>query len=502
MSPSERTGLLAGSVNESEPTGPNSAESPKDNAGGTNNSTRLTIFIAYLGAFLASSDESVFHELAKGPWLVTGYNLGYCIALPINGTLADTWGRKLSMLIGYSFFGLGCLISSTSPAMTGLVAGRFVSGAGAAGMTITISIIITDLAAPRDVALLRSYTNVVAMIGRGLGAPLGSIAFAGQLPLIVLCLVLSRVYFPNQPRESAQSQGSHGGKVKQLDYIGIATFATAILALLLAMTVAGQDGGKMSHIYLWMVTFALAATLFVFNEILWARRPLVPLSLVTKGIGQYWLVELVLFCGRTGLVATITQYLSQVKRVPEATASMFLVFCTMGLAVSSMASGFAIQRTKRYKKRGIYAAVISVISSILLFFSWHFDHPVAESLLVIPMSTPIGIIISGEFIGMSNRAPPEILASSVGAYYLSQQLGSIMGAAMGPLIVRTGFKYDIAGRLNEQVETEYVNTLPEDIQRVVRSSLGYGYQFVPVLATVTVALYVPSLVLTREQSVE
>ncbi|PYI20578.1 MFS transporter [Aspergillus violaceofuscus CBS 115571] len=532
MSLSERTRLLATSGDESEPTGPNSTESPKNNTGSTNNSTRLAIFIAYLGAFLASSDESVviatydvvaseFHELAKGPWLVTGYNLGYCIALPIYGTLADTWGRKLSMLIGYSFFGLGCLISSINSTMIGLIAGRIVSGAGAAGMAITISIIITDLAAPRDVALLRSYTNVVAMIGRGVGAPIGSIvvnslgwrwAFAGRLPLIVLCLILSRVYFPNQHKETAEPQSSHGGSIKQLDYLGIATFATAIMALLLAMTVAGQDGGKMSHIYLWTVIFALAATLFVFNEILWARRPLVPLRLATKGIGQYWLVELGLFCGRTGLVATITQYLTQVKRVPEATASMFLVFCTMGLAVGSMASGFAIQRTKRYKKRSIYAAVISVITSILLFFSWHFDHPVAESLLVIPMSTPIGIIISGEFIGMSNRAPPEILASSIGAYYLSQQLGSIMGAAMGPLIVRAGFKYDIAGRLNEQVKNEiirnvlrdakYVNTLPEDIQRVVRSSLGYGYQFVPVLATVTVALCVPSLVLTREQSVE
>ena len=46
------------------------------------------------GAFLASSDESLviatydiiaseFHELSKGSWLVTGYNLGYCISLPV-----------------------------------------------------------------------------------------------------------------------------------------------------------------------------------------------------------------------------------------------------------------------------------------------------------------------------------------------------------------------------------------------------------------------------------
>lgn len=32
-----------------------------------------------------------------------------------------------------------------------------------------------DLAAPSEVALLRSYTNVVNMLGRGAGAPLGRV---------------------------------------------------------------------------------------------------------------------------------------------------------------------------------------------------------------------------------------------------------------------------------------------------------------------------------------
>ena len=73
--------------------------------------------------------------------------------------------------------------------MTQLIAGRVISGAGSSGMVVMISILITgamacpgalemltcvDLAAPSDVALLRSYTNVVNMIGRGVGAPLGS----------------------------------------------------------------------------------------------------------------------------------------------------------------------------------------------------------------------------------------------------------------------------------------------------------------------------------------
>lgn len=129
-------------------------------------------------------------------------------------------------------------------------------------------------------------------------------AFAGRLPLIVLCLVLSRVYFPDHHKETAEPQTSHGGNIKQLDYLGIATFATAVVALLMAITIAGQEGGKMSHLYFWLVIFTLAAIFFTLHEILWAKRPLVPLKLATKGIGQYWLVELLIFSGRNGVSVT------------------------------------------------------------------------------------------------------------------------------------------------------------------------------------------------------
>lgn len=100
----------------------------------------------------------------------------------------------------------------------------------------------------------------------------------------------------------------------------------------------------------------------------------------------------------------------------------------------------------------IISGMVSIISSTLLFFSWHFDRSVWESLLVIPMSTPIGIIISGEFIGMTTRAPQEDLAACVGAYYLSQQLGIILGASVAPLLVRTGFMHDIAGRFGGRTQ--------------------------------------------------
>ncbi|KAI2818571.1 hypothetical protein CBS115989_5055 [Aspergillus niger] len=525
---SDETTRLLPSPEDEQPCDRGESETRGSISGGTG----LAIFIAYLGAFLASTDESLviatydiiaseFHELSKASWLVTGYNLGYCIALPVYGTLADSLGRQRSMLLGYLVFALGCLISSLSNSMNQLIAGRIISGVGSSGMVVMISIIITDLAAPSEVALLRSYTNVVNMLGRGAGAPLGRVivnslgwrwAFTGRLPLIVLCLFLSRVQFPTKPRAATPAaETSNIEKLKRLDYFGIFSFAAAVFTLLLALTAAGTIDRKLSTVYALLGMCTLATVVFICHECLWAAKPLVPLRLVTKGVGQYWLVQVVLFSGRCGVTTTITQYLTQVRQMQEEGATLFLVLSTMALAVGSIISGFSIKRTKRYKKMSLASAAISIVASTLLFFSWHFDRPVWETLLVIPMSTPIGIIISGEFIGMTGRAPQEDMASCVGAYYLSQQLGVILGGSFAPLLVRMGFMRDIAGKFGQRTpeiarqvlsDARYVDTLPEGMQAVVRSSLQYGYQFIPILATVTAALCLPSWLFTPEERLD
>lgn len=64
------------------------------------------------------------------------------------------------------FVGLGARMSH-------IIAGRIISGAGASGMSVLVSIVITDLVPLRDVATWRSYVNVFATTGRSIGGPLG-----------------------------------------------------------------------------------------------------------------------------------------------------------------------------------------------------------------------------------------------------------------------------------------------------------------------------------------
>lgn len=63
--------------------------------------------------------------------------------------------------------------SGAAHSMTVAIAGRVLSGAVSAGTNVLVSLVIADLLPMREVAAWRSYVNVVAVIGRCVGGPLG-----------------------------------------------------------------------------------------------------------------------------------------------------------------------------------------------------------------------------------------------------------------------------------------------------------------------------------------
>lgn len=57
--------------------------------------------------------------------------------------------------------------------MVAAIVGRLLSGAVSAGNDVLVTLVVTDLLPLREVAAWRSYINVIAVIGRCVGGPLG-----------------------------------------------------------------------------------------------------------------------------------------------------------------------------------------------------------------------------------------------------------------------------------------------------------------------------------------
>ncbi|KAF9891574.1 hypothetical protein FE257_003585 [Aspergillus nanangensis] len=485
---------------------------PDADEGSSPSNNKFAISVAYLGAILATSDESIvvatyetiaaqFQGEIRGIWLVVAFNLGYCISLPMYGTMSDIHGCKQVLLCAYLIFDIwfgGLRVvreDALSGGMASLVTGRFTTGIGAGGLHVLISILIKDIVPPKDVALMRSYTNVVNTTGRGIGAPLGSLirgtvgwrwSFAGRLPVIIGCSLLVKLFTPESQLPQNDDQ-----KSRLVDYPGICTFSVTMVALILGMNLETnlllQTG--------FIVGGIISATLFIWVELFVADTPLVPLNLI-RVVGSFWLVQILAFSARDAIRSVIVPYLTRVQDMADAPASIFIGLMSLGFSAGAVLSGLYIKRFKKYYAMSLKSHIINIGMSLLLYGFWARESTTWGCLVIFPISMATGIISSTQFIGMTTSVSENESTSVIGVYYICQQLGAIMGSSSAASILKNRLTHSVAQNMADDSNADhivahvlrdpkYIWSLPSSTQTVVHLSLQYGYKFVPYYAVFT-----------------
>jgi DHA2 family methylenomycin A resistance protein-like MFS transporter len=107
-----------------------------------------------LGVFIAQLDSSVANLAVKPigadlhasvsqlQWVIDSYNLVYATFLLTGGTLGDLYGRTRVFVAGIVLVGIGSLLCAAAPNAAMLVAGRAITGFGAAlELPTTLSIL-------------------------------------------------------------------------------------------------------------------------------------------------------------------------------------------------------------------------------------------------------------------------------------------------------------------------------------------------------------------------
>ncbi|KAJ5858428.1 hypothetical protein N7534_003705 [Penicillium rubens] len=151
---------------------------------------KLAIGSLLLACFLANADESfvlttgsdvasALNASSSAAWLITGYNLGYILALPMYGQICDLTGPRKAIILALTVYGCGCLMTGVSQNIYWAVAGRLISGFGGAGMNELVSVILNEIHSFDRVAMLRSYVSTVSIIGVTCGAPWAPFSQAG-----------------------------------------------------------------------------------------------------------------------------------------------------------------------------------------------------------------------------------------------------------------------------------------------------------------------------------
>lgn len=174
----------------------------------------LLVGVLGIGIFVAGFDQTFIvtilpdiltdlrvpvDRLGDASWIVSGYLLGYTIALPVMGRIADVYGRVRIYIVALLLFILGSVLVAVSPSLTWLVLARGFQAIGG-GAVVPIAMAITADILPlkqRPLALgiLSALDDTSSLLGPLWGAALvGAIGWTGlfwlNLPLALPLLVI------------------------------------------------------------------------------------------------------------------------------------------------------------------------------------------------------------------------------------------------------------------------------------------------------------------------
>jgi multidrug resistance protein len=420
------------------------------------------------------ADLGGFHQF---PWLFSVYLLAQAATVPVNGKLADVFGRKPLMYYGIGVFLLGSVLCAAAWSMPVLIAARALQGLGAGAVQPIGMTVIGDIYTLRERAKVQGYVASVWGISSVIGPTIGGafsqllswrFIFWVNVPLCLLAaLMLRRFQERVEPRERSR-----------VDYAGAVLLTLATTLVVLGLLEGGQAWPWAS----WptVATFGsalLLAAAFVLVERR-APQPVLPLWVFTRRamVVPCSLGFLVggLLLGLSSYVPTLGQ---EVVGASAVVSGFALAALTLGWPVAASVAG-RLYLTIGFRATGLLGVSLAVAGAVVLVVS-----PTTESLWYVAA----GCVLIGLGMGWV-AAPALIVAQSSVAWaergvatatnMFARAVGSAVGVAVfGAVVNATVGRTPTPELLGLGVHRVFVGVL------VIALLMGLLELFMPVRAT-------------------
>jgi DHA2 family methylenomycin A resistance protein-like MFS transporter len=402
---------------------------------------RLVLIATSLGVLFAQIDTSIVNLAVKSiatdlhagvsqmQWVIDSYNLVYASLLLTGGTLGDLYGRRRIFVLGILLFIIGTLICALAPNATTLIAGRIVSGLGAA-FEVPMSLVLLTLAFPerkeRTQALgIWASCNALAfiigpMLGGWLVATVGwRSIFYVILPICVAAVALTYTAV----RESSEPKGRRLDLPGQgLAIVGLSAFAFAVIE--------GSNWGWTSPIILTIAATAIAAfALFVWVE---ARTPgpLLPLEFLRRPVFSAALaVAGLMTFGMYALLFVMPLYFQTIRGASPLVTGLELLPMPVSFFIVSQYAGHL---NNRFGPRMVMTAGMTCMGIGALMLAL-----IADNTNLLPIELALAVV--GVGLGLNTAPvngvavaalPPERSGTASGVLNTSRMVGATLGVAI------------------------------------------------------------------------
>lgn len=363
-------------------------------------------------------------------WVVDAYVIVFaCLLIPA-GAAGDRFGRKGVLLAGLGVFALGCLVATLAQDVAVLIAGRALSGAGAAMVMPASLAISVGVYPPRQrghaVAAWTAATGAAGVIGNlGGGAVMQWLPwralFAVPIGLAAVLAVLVALSAPRMPRHHAD-----------LDLAGAGLLTVASVALLSGI-IQGPEAGWGSGLVLG--SFGAAAVLFaVFvGHQLRAARPLLdPRLFRLPRLRSGTLGVAVTFFGLFALFFVNARYLQSVKGFSPLLTGAAIVPLAIPMIVLSRLSA-------RFDRRvAVIAGLAGNVLGLLMLSLADAAMPYAlYAVGLLVMGASMGLCLPVLSYEIMAALPRERAGLGSGLNSATRELGSALGVAVMGTVTAT-----------------------------------------------------------------
>ena len=476
----------------------------------------LAMFVAFLSSTVVSNALPTIITDLRGTqsqytWVVTATLLASTASTPIWGKLADLFSKKLLIQLSIVIFIAGSMLAGLSQSVETLIAWRVLQGLGLGGLQALVQIAMAAMISPRErgrySGLLGAVMAVATVGGPLLGGLLVDTSWLGWrwcfyvgVPFAAVALVLLQrtLHLPVTKRDV------------HIDYLGAAFLTSGVSALLIWVTLAGNDFAWLStESALFVVGGVLAIVAFLLTE-LRAKEPIVPLRLfrdrtTTLAIIASVAVGVAMF----GASVFLGQYLQISRGYSPTAAGLLTIPMVAGLLLSSTVSGILITRTGRWKAYLVVGAILVVLGFGLLSTIDHETNMVLFGGFLFVLGVGIGMTMQNLVLAVQNTVAASDLgaASSAVAFFRSlggtigvSVLGAVLSSHVGDLIRQglAGIPGAAQAASSGEVGLSDFNQAPPAIRTLIRVSYGDATGRIFLISAVMALVALVAIVFIRE----
>jgi EmrB/QacA subfamily drug resistance transporter len=395
-----------------------------------------------------------FNDMSNLSWVVTAYLLSATAVAPVFGTLADIFGRRVTIVVALGIFVVASVLCALAPNLLTLVLARFLQGVGGGGIIPVVQTIIADAISPKERGEYQAYFSSV-WLAAGLSGPLlggvitdylhWSWIFWINLPLTAIALVvlLPRMHLlPVHHRR------------RKVDWLGGSLLMTSAVVIVLVLTWGGVRYAWSSPVIL-ALAFAAAVTLAVF---VWhaerAAEPFLPLRLLGGSVVPYAVIGGGLTVGcLLGLTVYLPMFYEIVYRLSPSEAGLALLPLVALSVPGSWVAGRVMTRRQHYLWVSVAgSATAGVCFAALALAEWM---PLWLFLVVLSVgSLGVGPMFSTTMASMQNAVARHQIGTATGAMNYSRSLMASFTVAGFTAILMAALGAGAVGRDNVDLARE------------------------------------------------